>query len=310
MGINLGASFSHNFLKYLGLDTGNSLEDFKSLGLSWIRLGCYWSEIEQERGEFDFSELDKIILFCERENINIVLCVGMKASRYPEFYLPEWTGRFFKSSENYQINPSDSDLLQSTLLFIEKCINHYKGYSSIKVWQIENEPLDPSGEKYMSISPDFLAQEVSLARSLDSSRKIALTLWGNELSKRNLYPIAVDLADIVGVDIYPRQSYDKEYVGPLDTLDEFQQIAENIKNKDKEFWVSEVQMEPWEPGEVITSLVNPPSCLPEHLATNLQLAKEVNPSAIFLWGFEWWCFKKENGDSRYWNEAKCLIENS
>ena len=53
--MELGASFSHPHLKYLELDPLKAIKEFKSLNLEWIRLGCYWSEMEKVKNKFDFS---------------------------------------------------------------------------------------------------------------------------------------------------------------------------------------------------------------------------------------------------------------
>jgi len=49
----IGASFSHPYLEYLKINPQNALKEFKKLGLRWIRLGCYWNEIEKTPGKFN-----------------------------------------------------------------------------------------------------------------------------------------------------------------------------------------------------------------------------------------------------------------
>ena len=88
--MKLGASFSHVHLRSLGLNPLRAIEGFKTLNLPWIRLGCYWNEIEKQKGKYDFGNIEPLIEFCEKNNINVVLTIGMKASRWPEYYLPDW----------------------------------------------------------------------------------------------------------------------------------------------------------------------------------------------------------------------------
>ena len=96
-------------------------------------------------------------------------------------------------------------------------------------------------------------------------------------------------------------------MGPRDSKRKVSQIVSDIKSKGKEVWIAELQAEPWEPDEVVTLKQNPPSCLPEHLLSNVMYGMSLNPDAILLWGFEWWYKKKREGDSRYWDQAKHII---
>lgn len=307
--MELGASFSHRYLKWLGINPIQAIKDFKELKLKWIRLGCYWNEIEKEPGIFYFDELDPLIKYCNENRINVVLTVGMKAPRWPEYYLPKYLLSQLKLRRLETIKLENERLLESTLNFLEKCVCHFKTNKAIKVWQIENEPLDPSGEKWWKISQEFLEKEINLVRKLDPTRKIMVNVWGNETGKTKTYIKAMKLADIVGLDIYLRHAVISPlaklgiYLGPLDSQKILFEIGQKIKNQGKEFWLAELQMEPWEPGELNTAKSNPPSFLPKHLLENLNYSKTLNPSVNILWGFEFWYWRKLNGDERYWNEA-------
>src|SRR5260221_2422766 len=181
----LGAAFSHRHLKYLNLDIEKALIQFKNLGLKWMRVCCYWDEIESVEGKYQFNEVDRIVVFCEKNNINVILSIGMKAPRYPEYYFPNWLKR--KSNFLGVIKIKEKELLKSVQNFISQVIQHLKKYKSIKIWQVENEPLDPAGDKRLRISSEFLTQEISLVRKLNPSRKILVNVWGNELFGRENY---------------------------------------------------------------------------------------------------------------------------
>jgi hypothetical protein len=311
--MKIGASFSHRHLNWLGHDPLAAIKEFDALGLKWIRLGCYWDEIEKEPGNFSFEELDPLLKFCEKKKINVVLTVGMKAPRYPEYYLPDWLSRKIKFRRLSTIKSNNSLILDPTLNYIKHTINHFKKSKAIKVWQVENEPLDPSGEKWWSISQDFLKEEVDLVRKLDPNRKILINLWGNELSKRGKYKKLINYADIVGFDIYLKHpififfNFFSRYIGPLDSKSKIAKITEEIKSKSKEFWIVELQAEPWEAGELVATRKDPPSFRPKDFAKNLDYGKSLNPSVTLLWGFEWWYNRKLSGDLRYWDVAKRII---
>ncbi|OGM29304.1 hypothetical protein A2801_02145 [Candidatus Woesebacteria bacterium RIFCSPHIGHO2_01_FULL_41_10] len=307
----IGASFSHRHLETLGLSSLDAIKAFEKLGLTWIRLGCYWNEIEKTTNNFVFESLDPLVEFCEKKNIKVVMTVGMKAPRYPEYYIPDWVlptplPRLTTIGEKHK------RLTHYLFRFIETVIGHYKNSSAVKIWQVENEPLDPSGQKWWRIHPDLLKKEVQLVKKLDKEREILVNLWGNELSKRQTYKKALDLADIVGLDLYPRHpipflKWFKLYVGPLDSKKTIFKISETIKSQ-KKLFLAELQAEPWEPGELTTSKNNPPSFRPNHFKQNLDYGKGFSPEVILLWGFEYWYWRKTMGDNRYWREAEKLLK--
>lgn len=306
--MELGITFSHRHLKYLGLNLDVSLNAAMILGVKWVRLCCYWDEIEGKENMFNFDEIKKVVKFFSKNKINIILTVGMKSPRYPEYYFPNWINKKIIFSEEKNIGINSEYLLDRTLNFIKKTVNEFAGERAIKIWQIENEPLDPSGELSSSIDASFLEKEVRLVRSLDDSRKVMINLWGNLLGFRKLYPVAIRLADIVGVDLYMRCpvsifNFLNFYTGPFDSKTRMSRISETIKNSGKELYVAELQAEPWEIDEIVTLKDNPSSFLPSHFSKNLDYARKMNPEVVLLWGFEYWLMRKEKGDSRYWNEA-------
>ena len=65
----------------------------------------------------------------------------------------------------------------------------------------------------------------------------------------------------------------------------------------------------WEFNEIAFNKYRPKSFLPNHLQSNLDYALKLKPDAIFLWGYEYWLWKKLKGDDEYWNKAKELIDN-
>jgi hypothetical protein len=146
----------------------------------------------------------------------------------------------------------------------------------------------------------LLKTESILVRNIDSTRPIVVNVWGNELIKRNYFNHVADIADIVGLDLYPRipgrNMWGKQIVqGPQDTDIKIQEVINGMKNKGKLVWISELQAEPW---------TIPESCLPEHLITNTSWISAWNVDGVFFWGFEYWYQQKQLGNLKYWNAAK------
>ena len=311
--MQLGASFSHPHLRSLKLNPLKAIKEFKTLSLPWIRLGCYWNEIEKKPGKFNFSKLDTLIEFCEKNNINIVLTVGMKAPRSPEYYIPKWLEKKLNLKKYSKIKPNNQALLGPTLQFIEKTVNHFKKNKTLKVWQVENEPLNPSGPNRIRIDSKFLEKEVELVRKIDPGRKVMISLWGNEIGIRWDIPKATILADIVGLGFYLKHEFSIKgkfikYVGPMHSKKTIKNKIDQIRKRGKKIWIAELQAEPWEPGEIVTKKKNPPSFLPKHFESNLQYARGLGPEVVLLWGFEYWYWRKMNGDLRYWTKAKKTIK--
>ena len=77
-------------LERRGLDWREAFGCVQDLGLNALRLGAYWSDIEPEHGVFDFEQLDELLHKCEAMNIQVLLTLGMKGPRWPEFHIPAW----------------------------------------------------------------------------------------------------------------------------------------------------------------------------------------------------------------------------
>jgi hypothetical protein len=306
--MQLGSTFSHPHLNWLELDPIKAIKEYKNLGFKWIRLGCYWNEIEKIEGKFDFSNLDPLVEFCENNKIKTVLTVGMKAPRWPEYHIPEWLIKKLSFKKKKIITPKDKVLLEKTLIFIESCVNHYKKLLSIQVWQVENEPLDPSGPDNWTINKNFLSTETNTV--LKFTDQILINLWGNDMLSRLTYKKIPTNTNILGIDIYPKQyaKHIKKYIGPRGTKTLFKLALSRFIETDS-LYITELQAEPWEPGELVTNKDNPPSFTPTDFEKNLSYVLEFNPKVIFLWGFEYWLWRKIiHKDNRYWKSAKEVIK--
>lgn len=292
--MKIGTTFSHPHLKYLKFDPMEAFSELVKLDLGIVRLGLYWNEIEKEEKKIDFTNITNLLDACENANLDVVLTVGMKAPRWPEFYFPTWVK-----------NKKPVDCESYVLNFVETSIVNLKKYKCIKYWQIENEPLDPSGPKKMKIPYSLLIKEIELVRSLDT-RKVVTNVWANKLSKRGYYKDLAAVADVVGLDIYYRvPSLLKGYHGPSDRDIKIKTILSGLKSQ---IWISELQAEPWEKDELVSSSQKPPSMNEKLLFDNYERVLKFSPKVILLWGFEYWLLRKSKGDFSLWNAVKKLIE--
>lgn len=297
----IGTTFSHRQAAYLELNALDALNKTIDMGFDYIRLGSYWLEIEVEPGKYDLANLKQQLTLCEQKNQKVVLTVGAKAPRWPEFYIPS----FYGSLESYNTQ-------QAVLEFVEFVVVELKEFSCITHWQVENEPLDPVWPEQLIVSDQLLYKEVALVRSLDD-RPVVLNAWGNDLSSRGVVQGLADQADIIGVDLYYKQYFlssfgSPYYRGPSDS--DF--ALKNMFSKlEKPVWVIELQAEPWEKDEAAFKSEQPRSISVKKMEKNFARATALNVEAIFLWGCEYWLWRAQNlNDTSYLELVQSLIDHA
>ncbi|MDO8599821.1 MAG: beta-galactosidase [bacterium] len=282
--IEFGTTLSQKELRHKEIDLDFALGEFKNLGLSWMRLACYWDEIEKQPGKYDFQTIEKIVSFCEENKIKIIMCLGMKSPRWPEFHLPAHKTNLVHTN---LISPGDNKkLLKEVIRFNAQCVEQFGKTKAITVWHIENEAMDVSGPQNLALASSFLAEEIKALRKKDG-RKILVSLWGNKLLERSHFPQAITLGDIVGLDVYPRVPQKLilgfvHYQTPNTSGLEY--VARLVRHSGKELWITELQAEPWETSEEVKNSNNPPSFLPKHFQDNLNYALSLSPNTILFWG--------------------------
>src|SRR5687767_14817772 len=88
--IALGFTFSQRQTEYLTLQWDDVFDAALDLSPTIIRLGAYWDEIEPYEGVYDWSTLDAQLDRADERDLDVILTVGMKAPRWPEYFLPSW----------------------------------------------------------------------------------------------------------------------------------------------------------------------------------------------------------------------------
>lgn len=276
----LGTTYSHRHIKKLGLDHSHAFHNLLDLKFDLIRLCCYWDEIQPDRTTYNFDFFHNILEQCEKNRQKVLFAFGMKTPRWPEFYIPSWTAT------------SEPHLCENYLIpYVEKIAATFKRYSSILAWQVENEPLDPSGPQWKTVPLDWLRKASAIVKKYDD-RSVVVTAWGNELSSRKLFPKLESIGDIVGLDLYYQQPYGHilgktMFRGPVDSNPYINTL---IRQSTKPVWITELQAEPW--GQT-----NPTSeSNKKFLYYNYEKALELKVDAILFWGYEYWYKQQVEGD--------------
>jgi hypothetical protein len=325
----LGISFRPPQVDALGLDPPATLSDLLRYPFEVVRLGAYWNRIEPEPGRFDTGELDWQLDAAEAAGKQVILGVGpLKNFGYPEFFvpahhLPE------PLPEGSLVDPAHHrPLLDAATEFAQRIVARYRDRPAIVAWQVEHEAVDPLGmEHSWRLDQAFVQREVEAVREADPTRPIMmngflpttlpvrLQQWWRTRDQGDSLAVAQRLADIVGIDYYPRHAL-MGLGGRTVYLDGGATPWTNGRRRRLLAWprtsgrrvmVSEGQAEPW---EAATTPPNPLdramySCRPEHVVANynqcLRWAREAQVAldAYLFWGAEYWLLREQYGDARY-----------
>ncbi|BCL84140.1 beta-galactosidase [Ktedonobacteria bacterium brp13] len=335
----LGISFRPLQAAALGLDARATLQTLLPYPFQLIRLGAYWNRMEPEPGVFATDELDWQIDAAEQAGKQIILCVGpLKTFSYPEFFVPAHHLRQ-PFPEHTLIKPSAYPLLlTASIEFVTRLVDRYKHRQSIVAWQLEHEAVDPLGvEHSWRLAVAFVEKEVEALRKVDPTRPVMLngflptslpvyfSQWWRTRDQGDSLAVAQRLADIVGIDYYPRHALMSVGAKTL-YLDGSTSLWQRRRQKQlfalarahgQKLMVAEGQAEPW---EAVTTPPNPDgqgmySCLPEQIITNYNTCmrwsgSEVPLHAYLFWGAEYWILRQQCADSSYMQAFTRILENA
>lgn len=293
----LGITFSSRYSSDIGLNwKENFIAILDDLKIRKIRIPVYWDLIEPKEGEYNFADIDWQLQEAGKRQAEIILVVGQKVPRWPECFIPEWAEEDIEKKKNA--------LLQTIPVVVER----YKNNTTVKYWQVENEPFLPFGI-CPPLDVDLLDSEIAVVRNTDPTRKIIITDSG-ELS---LWYQAASRADIFGTTMY--RTIWKEEIGYFEYPigPRFFQIKnllnKYLANQDKSI-VIELQAEPWISGWTINGSLSEQfkSMNPQQLKENVEFAKKVGFPEVYLWGAEWWYWLKiTQNHPELWETAKELF---
>ncbi|HEY2518693.1 MAG TPA: beta-galactosidase [Streptosporangiaceae bacterium] len=353
----LGVSFRPLQATALGLDPQTALQSLLAYPFPLIRLGAYWNRLEPRPGAFVPGELDRQLDAVEQAGKQVILCVGpVKAFGYPEFFVPAHH-LDQPLREGTLIRPDEhSRLLEAGTEFITRVVERYRNRTSIIAWQVEHEAVDPLGmEHSWRLSEAFARREVEAVRAADPARPVMmngflptstpvrLQQWWRTRDQGDSLAVAQRLADIIGIDFYPRHALAS--AGPLGLYlagsrapwqrQRRERLLNQAAKTDAETGVTETgtagsegaragqrimiaegQAEPW---EAVTTPPSPArramySCRPEDLIGNYNQClrwtdrQAVTADGYLFWGAEYWLLRERQGDPSYLGAFRRVLE--
>ena len=317
--LKIGTTFSPVQCAYLGLNWRETYLSILEMGFDLIRLGAYWNEIEKEQGVYDFSKLDWQVKEARKRDIPVVLTVGMKAPRWPEYFIPDWVMEKVTFSFGADVSKS-AYLKEHTLKFIEAVVERYKKEATIRYWQVENEPLNRFGGEYWVIGKNFLIQEIELVKRIDGEKRpviLTTATYPNKLLrftsgifiKHDPIEECLEMCDILGLNVYPVVGH--KFLGlnfyfrtnKKEKELYFSKLLAKARDAGKEAWIVEFQAEPWEAGRLVYKENKKPSSIRiDSFEESFQEVREIGFDVILLWGAEHWHFRHIQRKDPEWKE--------
>jgi hypothetical protein len=297
--VRVGVSLSHRTAKNLGLDPVHAFEQLASGGFRPIRLSAYWDSDPID----NYQTLDRMVAAAERLGTSIVITVGMKGMRWPEFYIPATI--------------QQGQLATSVVDFAAKTVARYKHSRAVEAWQVENEPRNRSGPKFRLVPSELLNREMKAVAQVDGRPQIVNCFlhftWLSDLVSRpwpwyDVVDHVLDLLstdDVLGFDIHP---FIRRKLGPIRWLSsarstwprELRACADRARSKGRRVWVTESQAEPWGAG----------SLDPARMRLIFEGIGQAEPEVVLLWGAEFWLKRQSAGDPRWLDAALSVVKSA
>jgi len=333
-----GINFSCNYAEYLLLEdptngAGASLPDdrpdrtrwcadtlgqlLSGLGAKRVRLSVEWSQVEPAPGAFDWSLMDALLAEADRQGASVMLTVGVKAQRHPEYYIPGWVLANAHLPPDGDIS-TDLYLRERSLAMVEAAVRHFAASTAVDSWGADNEPYVPSlRAQSWRLGREFVRAEVEAIRRNDPvARPVAINHGQHFVVDRRWQDALAD-SDILAQSLYPWRNYELFGWRMVLPILEIGPLAPNYRAQSRlassvgrQFWITEMQAEPWFDGDI--HLVSPANASPNltvgHFRKNIDYARRVGAGRVYLWGSEWWLYQRlRYDDPTWWNLAREAI---
>ncbi len=280
-------------------------------GAKQVRLSVEWSQVEPREGEYDFAVMDALVAEAASHGATVLLGVGVKAQRHPEFYVPGWvTERALLHLD--EVISNDPFLHDQALAMVGAVVGHYRDAPAIDSWEADNEPyVASSRSEQWTLSRSFVAEEVAAIKANDGQGRPVVINHAQHFVFDRRWKDALADGDVLAASIYPFRNYEilgRQFVVPILEIGplapNYAAQARAARSEGKQFWITEMQAEPWYDGDMrLLSPANPsPNLTHENFARNVEYARRSGGARVYLWGSEWWLYEAERFGDRSWLE--------
>lgn len=296
--VSFGVTFSQKFAQEMGLDWQDAyLAILNDLGVDKLRLVAYWPILEPKPGQYSFEDLDWQIREAARRDVQVILAIGRKVPRWPECHIPDWAK-----------NLSEAEQQEKILALLTEIVKHYQGNRTIKYWQVENEPFLKGFGQCPPLDKEFLDKEISLVRQLDFDQRPIIVTASGELS---CWLGPAFRADVFGTTLYRIVWIEKighfKYPIPAVFYYKRAKLVKRLTGVERAIIV-ELQAEPWGPSALYETAIwkQAKSMDLDKFKGIIDYTRRTGFDEAYLWGVEWWYWRKEQGNNTLWQEAKKL----
>ncbi len=330
-----GINFSCNQAEFLLLEEpgGPALDDnrpgraewcastfgrvLEETGARYVRLSVEWSQVEPVEGRYDFRLVDALLAEAEGHGASVLLTVGMKGQRHPEYYIPDWALAEGRPPWGAVIE-RDSELGQRTLAMVRATVAHVAASPAIDSWGADNEPYVTSRRAdRWALSRELVQAEVAAIREADPGKRPVSIGHAQIFAGDTRWRGIIEDGDAMAVSIYPFRNghlagrpmiFPIMEMGPL--TPNFPYHAREAAAAGAAFWITEMQAEPWAEGDIrlFTPSKPSPNLDAGKFRRSIDYARRTGASRVYLWGSEWWLFTEERqGDSRWMELGRAVI---
>ena len=296
--LQLGVSFIPDYAQSLGVDPQETMDGLLSIGVKHFRLVSYWSDAEQTRGSYDFSQLDWQFKKAEAAHAKITLTVGLRQPRWPECHQPDWANNLPSNERNAELQK-----------YMNAVVERYKNSPSLQDYQLENEYF----LKGFGICTDFsrsrLISEYNQLKQQDPKHPIIVGRSNNALG----FPVGQPQPDKFSISIYKRvwdgnatHRY-LEYPFPAWFYGYIAGIQKIFNHRDMA--IGELQAEAWAPNgkqvQQISLAEQNKSLNAKRFDDRIRYGEATGMRQIYLWGAEYWYYRLQVlHDPSLWNVAQ------
>lgn len=298
--LRVGATFIPNYVRYFEMDPKVTLDAIiNDLGVKQLRLVSYWSDIENNRGTYNFDELDWQMKMAEDNGVKVSLALGLRQPRWPECHMPAWAQelpgtQWYKPLED----------------FIAATVNRYKDSPALESYQLENEYFLKAFGICYDFNRDRLVSEYELVKRLDTNTPVVVTMSNNAIGT----PIGDPKPDKWAISVYKRvwdKTISRRYFEyPIPAWYYAFRAGFTELTRGRPVFIHELQTEAWTPDTFGGTKESPieeqyKSMNAEMLVDRIAYGKATGMRSFDMWGVEWWYWLKTvKNEPAIWETGK------